>query len=193
MKRLLANNWDMVLVQGILAVLFGIATLALPGITLIALVALFGGYALIDGVISIVIAIKDRKENDKWWLLLLSGLVSVAAGVVTFAWPGITAISLFYVIVGWAIASGVVEVILAIQLRKEIEGEWLLVLDGILSVAFGILLATQPAIGLLAVLWMIGAYGIAGGVTLIVLAFRLRNFEVKDDALQANFRQVHQS
>lgn len=192
MKRLLANNWDMVLVQGILAVLFGIATLALPGITLIALVALFGGYALIDGVISIVIAIKDRKENDKWWLLL-SGLVSVAAGVVTFAWPGITAISLFYVIVGWAIASGVVEVILAIQLRKEIEGEWLLVLDGILSVAFGILLATQPAISLLAVLWMIGAYGIAGGVTLIVLAFRLRNFEVKDDALQANFRQVHQS
>jgi uncharacterized membrane protein HdeD (DUF308 family) len=182
MKRLLANNWDMVLVRGILAVLFGIATLFLPGITLIVLVALFGGYALIDGVISIVIAIKDRKENNKWWLLLLFGLVSIAAGVVTFAWPGITAISLFYIIVGWAIVSGVVEVILAVQLRKEIEGEWLLVLDGILSVAFGILLATQPAIGLLAVLWMIGVYGIAGGVTLIALAFRLRNFEVKDDA-----------
>lgn len=91
------------------------------------------------------------------------------------------------------IDTGVVEVILAIQLRKEIEDEWLLVLDGILSVAFGILLATQPAIGLLAVLWMIGVYGIAYGVTLVVLAFRLRNFEVKDDARQTNFRQAHQS
>lgn len=193
MKRLLANNWDMVLVRGILAVLFGIATLFMPGITLIVLVALFGGYALIDGVISSVIAIKDRKENTNWWLLLLFGLVSIAAGVITFIWPGITTISLFYVIVGWAIASGVVEVMLAIQLRKEIEGEWLLVLDGILSVAFGILLVTQPAIGLLAVLWMIGVYGIAYGVMQVVLAFRLRNFVVEDNARQANLRQAHQS
>lgn len=193
MKRLLANNWDMVLVRGIVAVLFGIATLFLPGITLIVLVALFGGYALVDGVISVIIAIKDRQEYNNWWLLLLSGLVSIAAGVITFARPDIATVSLFYVIVGWAIASGVLEIILAIQLRKEIEGEWLMVLSGILSIALGILLATQPAVGLLTVLWMIGGYGIVGGVTLIGLAFRMRDYQVKDDARQTNYHQAHQS
>jgi uncharacterized membrane protein HdeD (DUF308 family) len=193
MKRLLANNWDMVLVRGIVAVLFGIATLFLPGITLIVLVALFGGYALVDGVISIIVAIKDRKETDNWWLMVLFGLVSIAAGVLTFAWPGITAISLFYVIVAWAIVSGVFEVILAIQLRKEIEGEWLMVLSGLVSVALGILLMTRPAVGLLTVLWMIGIGSIAYGVLLTVLSFQMRDYAVTDNARLTNYHQAQQS
>jgi uncharacterized membrane protein HdeD (DUF308 family) len=193
MKQMLVGNWDLVLVRGILAVLFGIATLLLPGITIIVLVVLFGGYALLDGVVLSIIAIKDRKYRSDWWLILLMGLVSIAAGVVTFVWPDITAISLFYVIVGWAIVTGVFEVIYAIRFRKEIEGEWLLVLDGILSVAFGILLISQPVAGALAVLWMIGVYAIAYGVLLVLLAFRLRNLESKLDAQRFDHRPAESS
>jgi uncharacterized membrane protein HdeD (DUF308 family) len=193
MKHLLASAWDLFLVRGILAILFGIATLLMPGITLIVLVVLFGAYALMNGVILSILAIKERKIHPDWWLMLLTGLVSIAAGVLTFVWPGITAISLFYVIVAWAIVTGIFEVIYAIRFRQEIEGEWLLVLSGILSVAFGILLITGPIAGALAVLWLIGVYAIAYGVMLVVLAFRLRNLDVKDNAPQPEQRPAHQS
>jgi uncharacterized membrane protein HdeD (DUF308 family) len=178
MKHTLVNNWGMVLVRGILAILFGIAALVVPGITLIVLVALFGAYALVDGVILSLLAIEARKGHPNWWLMLLSGLVGIAAGLVTLVWPGITAASLFYVIVAWVIGTGIFETIYALRFRKEIEGEGLLVLDGVLSVAFGILLIAQPAAGALAVVWMIGVFAIAYGVILVVLAFRLRNLEV---------------
>jgi uncharacterized membrane protein HdeD (DUF308 family) len=172
----------MFLVRGILAILFGIVTLIVPGITLVVLVALFGAYALVDGVILSILAVKNRKNDSNWWLMLLTGLVSSAAGVGTLVWPGITAVSLFYVIVAWAIVTGTFEVIYAIRFRKAIKGEGLLVLDGILSVGFGILLMAQPTAGALAVLWMIGVYAIAYGAMLVVLAFRLRKLEVKVDA-----------
>jgi uncharacterized membrane protein HdeD (DUF308 family) len=193
MKHLLVSNWDMFLVRGILALLFGIATMLMPGITLVALVVLFGTYALLDGVVLSIIAITDPKAHPDWWLMLLTGLVSIAAGIVTFAWPGITAVSLFYVIIAWAIATGIFKVIYAIRFRKAIEGEWLLVLDGILSVAFGILLMAQPVAGVLAVLWMIGVYTIAYSTMLVILAVRLRNLEVKTDAQQFEHGPAHQS
>jgi uncharacterized membrane protein HdeD (DUF308 family) len=160
----------------------------MPGITLIVLVVLFGGYALLDGVILSILAIKDRKVHPDWWWMLITGLISIAAGVVTFAWPGITAASLFYIIIAYAIASGISEVIYAIRFRKVIDGEWLLVLDGILSVVFGILLIAQPVAGALTVLWLIGAYAIAYGAMLVVLAFRLRNL-----AQPVEQRPAHQS
>jgi uncharacterized membrane protein HdeD (DUF308 family) len=193
MKRMLVGNWDMVLVRGILAILFGIAALVMPGVTLKVLVVLFGGYALVNGVISSVIAIKDREEYSNWWLLLLAGLVSMGVGIVTFVWPDITTKTLFYLIVIWAILTGVIEILLAIEFRKVIKGEWLLVLEGILSVAFGVLLIAQPKAGALAVLWLIGLYAIAYGVLLVVLAFRLRNLEVEVDALLTDIHQAHQS
>ncbi len=178
MKHMLANNWDMFLVRGILSILFGITTLLMPGITLVVLVALFGAYALVDGIFLSILALKNRKNDSDWWLMLLAGLVSTAAGIVTLVWPGITAASLFYVIVAWAILTGIFEVIYAIRFRNEIKGEWLLVLDGVLSVAFGSLLIAQPGAGALAVVWLIGVYAIAYGAMLVVLAFRLRNLEV---------------
>jgi uncharacterized membrane protein HdeD (DUF308 family) len=182
----------MFLVRGILATLFGIATLLMPGITLVVLVVLFGAYALVDGVILSILAFKNRQHDSNWWLMLVTGLVSIAAGVLTFVWPGITAASLFYVIVAWAIVTGISQVIYAIQFRKEIKGEWLLVLDGILSIAFGILLIVQPIAGALAVLWLIGVYAIADGVTMVALAFRLRNLDVKENP-QPEQRPAHQS
>jgi uncharacterized membrane protein HdeD (DUF308 family) len=193
MKHLLASNWDMFLVRGILAILFGIATLVMPGITLIVLVVLFGGYALLDGVVLSILSIKDRKYHPDWWLMLLTGLVGIGAGVVTFVWPGITAISLFYVIVAWAIVGGIFEVAYALRFRKVIEGEWLLVLSGILSVVFGVLLIAQPVAGALTVLWLIGVYAIADGVTLVALAFRLRNLDVKENPQRVEYHPAHQS
>lgn len=192
MKHMLINNWDLALLRGIMAILFGIATLVLPGVTLIVLVVLFGAYAMIGGITTTIMAIKDRQVQSDWWLWLLLGFVSIAAGVVTFVWPDITAVSLFYVIVGWAIANGIVEIILAIGLRKVIENEWLLVVDGILSVAFGILCLFQPAAGALSILWLIGIYAIVYGVSLVVLALRLRKLESKVDQLFAN-PQAHTS
>ncbi len=192
MKHILSLNWDLVLLRGIIAILFGVATLVLPPITLVVLVTLFGAYALVNGLITSIMAIKDRKEQSDWGLYLLYGLVSIAAGVLTFVYPGITTISLFYVIVAWAIASGVMEIILAIQLRKVIKGEGWLVLSGILSVVFGILCLVQPVAGALSVLWLIGLYAIAYGALLVVLAFRLRNVEVKVDNLFTN-RPAHTS
>jgi uncharacterized membrane protein HdeD (DUF308 family) len=193
MKHMLVSNWDMILVRGILAILFGIVTLLMPGISLIVLVVLFGVYALLDGIIRSIVAIKDRKEYPDWWLMLLAGLVSIAAGVATFVWPGITTVSLFYVIVAWAIGTGIFEVFYAIRFRKEIEGEWLLVLGGILSVVFGILLIARPIAGALAVLWMIGVYAIAYGVLLIVQAFRLHDIEVKEHEQPPDYRHAHTS
>lgn len=193
MKHLLVSNWDMFLVRGILAILFGIATLLMPGITLVVLVVLFGAYALVDGAVLSILAFKNRKNDPDWWLMLLTGLASIAAGVLTYVWPEITAVSLFYIIVAWAIVTGISEVIYAIRFRKAIQGEWLLVLDGILSVAFGILLVTQPIAGALAVLWIIGVYAIAYGIILTVLAFRLRSLEAKVNVRQSEQRPVHQS
>jgi uncharacterized membrane protein HdeD (DUF308 family) len=182
MLHTFVRNWDTFLVRGILAILFGIVTLLMPGITLAVLVALFAGYALVDGVLLSITALKTRKVYSDWWLMLLTGLASIAAGVVTVVWPGITTATLFYLIVAWAIATGILETIYAIRFRKEIEGEGWLVLDGVLSVAFGILLLAQPTAGALAVLWMIGVYAIAYGVLLVVLAFRIRNLGAKIDA-----------
>jgi uncharacterized membrane protein HdeD (DUF308 family) len=178
-KHLLVDNWNLLLVRGILAVLFGIATLLMPGITLIVLVVMFGAYALVEGILTSIMAIKERNEQSNWWLWLIFGLVSVGAGVTTFLWPGITAVSLFYVIVAWAITSGLLQIALAVELRKVIKDEWLLVLEGILTVGFGILLIAQPVAGALTVLWLIGVYAIANGVTLLVLALRLRNLAEK--------------
>jgi uncharacterized membrane protein HdeD (DUF308 family) len=192
MKHILSLNWDLVLLRGIIAILFGVATLVLPPITLVVLVTLFGAYALVNGLITSIMAIKDRKEQSDWGLYLLYGLVSIAAGVLTFVYPGITTISLFYVIVAWAIASGILEIMLAIQLRKVIKNEWWLVLSGILSVVFGILCIVQPVAGALSVLWLISVYAIAYGALLVVLAFRLRNVEVKIDNLLTN-RPAHTS
>lgn len=113
---------------------------------------------------------------DRWWVLLLEGLAGVAAGIVTFVGPGISALALLYVIAAWALVTGVLEIAAAIRLRKIITGEWLLALIGIASVALGIMLALFPGPGALALVIWIGAYAIATGVRLVVLAFRLRSW-----------------
>jgi uncharacterized membrane protein HdeD (DUF308 family) len=170
----LAKNWWAVALRGVAALVFGILTFITPGMTLAFLVALFGVYAIVEGVLSVIAAVRARGDEQPWWLLLLEGLVSIAAGVVTFIWPGLTALVLVYVIAAWAVITGVIEIAAAVALRKQILGEGWLILSGILSVVFGAVLMVAPGAGALALVLWIGAYAIVFGALLIALAFRLR-------------------
>lgn len=170
----LSRNWWVLLLRGAVAILFGILTFLQPGISLASLVLLFGAYALADGVLGAWTAITHRKDRENWWVLLLEGLVGIGVGVLTLFNPGVTALALLFYIAIWAIATGVLEIVTAVRLRKEIEGEWMLVLAGLASVAFGVLLMARPGSGALAVLWLIASYAIVFGVLLVVLAFRVK-------------------
>ena len=178
MVMTLAHNWWVLALRGLCAIIFGILAFVWPGVTLGVLVLLYGAYALVDGVLAIIAALSKRQGSGlPWWALLLEGLLGIAAGIVTFVWPGITALFLLFLIAGWAIVTGVFEIIAAIRLRKEIEGELWLALSGILSIIFGVLLFVRPGAGALTVVWLIGAYAIFFGIFLLALAFRLKRFK----------------
>jgi uncharacterized membrane protein HdeD (DUF308 family) len=174
MLHALAKCWWPLLLRGIGAILFGVLAFIWPGLTLVTLVLLYGAFALMDGVISLIAAFTgNAKPVPTWWLVVV-GLLGIAAGIVTFAWPGITAVLLVLFIGAWALVHGIFEIIGAIQLRKEIDNEWLLVLGGIISVLFGIGVMVAPGAGALALIWVIGTYAIIIGVLLVALAFRLK-------------------
>jgi uncharacterized membrane protein HdeD (DUF308 family) len=172
----LARNWWLLALRGAAAIVFGILAFVTPGLTLAVLVLLFGAYALVDGIANIIAVFRRREEEQPWWALLVEGIVSVAAGIVAFAWPGLTALALVYLIGAWAIITGVIEIVAAIRLRQEIQGEAWLILSGAFSVVFGLLVTFAPGAGALAVVLYIGAYAIVFGALLLALAFRLRAY-----------------
>ena len=169
----LSRHWWLILLRGICAILFGVLAFVWPGLTLLTLILLYGAFMLVDGVLALAAAIMGGAAAPRWWLAV-AGLLSIAAGLLAFLWPGITALVLLFFIAGWAIASGVMQIIGAIRLRKEIDNEWYLVAAGALSVLFGILLILQPGAGALASILVIGAFAIAYGVVLILFSLRLR-------------------
>ena len=173
MLRLLAKNWWMLVLRGILAIIFGILALVWPTPTLRVLVLFFGVYALVDGLFTLISALGTRRDVP-WWWVLLEGIFGIAAGVATFVWPNITALVLLILIAAWAVITGLFEILAAIELRKKIEGEGWLILGGVLSIIFGVVLFLQPGSGALAVIWLIGAYTIIFGIFLIAMGFRLR-------------------
>jgi uncharacterized membrane protein HdeD (DUF308 family) len=171
----LSRNWGWVVLRGVAAILFGAFALFQPGIALAALVLMFGAYAFVDGVFMLVWSIAGRQGDSRWVALLVGGLFGIGTGVVTFVRPGVTTVALLVTIAVWAIAIGVATIAAAIQLRKEITGEWKLVLSGLLSVALGLVLLAKPAAGALAMVVWIGAYAIGAGVLLIGLGLQLRS------------------
>ncbi|ARQ02598.1 HdeD family acid-resistance protein [Pseudorhodoplanes sinuspersici] len=180
MLRALADNWWLLLLRGIAAIVFGVLAFFWPGITLLTLVLFWGAYALVDGVLALWAALSGRLPSmtsmtvgPRWWLGIV-GIAGIAAGILTFAWPGITAVILLMFVAAWAIVTGVMEIWGAVKLRKEIEGEWLLILAGLLSVAFGLILIVQPGAGALALVWLIAWFAVLFGAVNIALAFRLR-------------------
>jgi len=172
--ELFRHNWWVLALRGLAAVLFGILAFIWPGITIFTLVLLFGAYALVNGILALVISFKGPRRIRRFGSLIFGGLISVAAGVIAFIWPGMTAFSLVIVIAAWAIVNGIAEIVAAIRLRKEITGEWLLVVAGIASILFGIALFLNPFIGALVLVWWIGGFTFAFGILLIVLGFRMR-------------------
>ena len=176
MVMVLARNWWALVLRGFFDVLFGIAAFVWPGITLAVLVLLYGAFALVDGSFAIAAVLVGRTRGMPSWALLVEGLAGIAVGAITLFWPGITQLALLFLIAAWAVVTGVFEIVAAVRLRKEIRGEWLLALSGVLSVAVGVALVVNPGAGLLAISWMIGTYAIIFGVLFIVLGFRLRSW-----------------
>jgi uncharacterized membrane protein HdeD (DUF308 family) len=167
----LSVNWWALALRGAAAVIFGLLALFLPGVTLTVLILVFGAYALVDGVLAIVAGVRGVGPR---WLLIVEGVIGVLFGILTFLWPVITAFVLLYFIAFWAILTDALEIIAAIWLRREIEGEWALIAGGVFSVIFGLILVLSPGLGLLSLVWLIGVYALVFGVVLIVLAFRVR-------------------
>lgn len=173
--RSLADNWWLLLLRGIAAVAFGVLAFIWPGITLLSLTILWGAYALSDGILALWAAIsgKGAGAGPRWWLAVV-GALGIVAGAIAFVLPGVTAQALLMFIAAWAVVIGIMAIWGAIQLRKEIEGEWLLILSGALSVAFGVLMMAQPAASAMAVVWIIGSFAILFGVNLIALALKVK-------------------
>jgi|SRR5882724_5733601 len=176
MVIVLTRNWWALAIRGVAAVIFGIIAFALPRVTLTALIFLFGAYAVVDGVFAIIAAVNASGKFKRWWALLLEGILGIIAGIIASVMPGITALVLLYLIAIWAVLTGGFEIGTAIRLRKEIPGEWLMVLSGIFSIVFGVLLALFPGPGAVAVVWWIGTYAMLFGALLLALAFRLRSW-----------------
>ncbi len=174
--RALADRWWVFLLKGAAAIAFGVLAFIWPGMTLVTLVFLYGIFALTDGVLALVGAVRGSEYASRWWLAIV-GLLGVAAGAIALLWPGISGMALLLCIALWAIATGIMQIVGAISMRHQIDDEWLLIASGALSVIFGGLLLTRPGAGAVAVAYVIAAYAVMYGVLMVMLALRLHKLE----------------
>jgi uncharacterized membrane protein HdeD (DUF308 family) len=171
----LGRNWWLVALRGVVGILFGIGAFVWPGATLAALILVFGAYVFVDGIFAVIAGIGMRRQLSLWWLVLLEGVAGIILGLLTFRSPDITALVLLTFIAAWSIITGIFEIVTALRLRKVIANEWLLILSGVVSIIFGILLIVQPGAGALSIVWLLGAYALLFGILTLMLAFRLRS------------------
>lgn len=170
----LTRNWWTWLIRGIAAVIFGILAFWWPGATLVAIGILFGAYALVDGIFAIIATIRAAETHQRWWPFLIEGVVGILIAAITFYDVRITLLALYWTIAAWAFLTGIFEIVAAIQLRKHIPNEVWMIVGGIASILFGVLMIWFPLAGIVAILWLIGAYAIVFGAIMIAFAFRLR-------------------
>ncbi len=176
MLQYYAKLWWVIALRGLLALIFGICALFAPIATLAALVIIFGAFVAADGLMALLMAISGReRETSDRWILALQGLLGLGVGALTWLSPVITALSLLIYIAAWTLATGVLQIVAAVRLRKEIPNEWWLILAGLVSIAFAFLLLWRPLAGALAVLWLIGSWAIVCGILLLGVALRLRS------------------
>jgi len=169
----LSRIWGLLVLRGLAAILFGVLAFVWPGITLAALVLVWGAYALVDGLCALIASLR-LEEGKPMWTLTLVGLLGIAAGLLTLLWPQITALVLLVFIAGWAVVMGVFQLAAAIRFRKWISNEWLLGLSGVLSIAFGMLLLARPGAGAVALVWVIGWFAFLFGVLLVMFGLRIK-------------------
>jgi uncharacterized membrane protein HdeD (DUF308 family) len=190
MIGLFTKNWWVLLLRGIVAVLFGFLAISRPGITLAVLVLLFGIYAVVDGCFALFAAIGGWSHREDRWLLLLEGFIGIGAGILTLRAPGITTVALLFFVAAWALATGVLRIVAAIRLRKEITGEYWLALSGIASVVFAFLVMMNPAAGALAIAWLIGWYALFLGATLVMLSIKLHKMRRLGDMPRGTYERA---
>jgi uncharacterized membrane protein HdeD (DUF308 family) len=176
MSEFLQKSWWMLALQGLAAVVFAILAIAWPGITLLVLVAMFAAYALLSGGVALAAAFKNRKVDKHWWVVLLIGIISLAAGVVAILAPGLTALMLVLLMGANALVTGILQIVLAVRLRKEIHNEWILILSGVISTVFGVLAILFPGAGALAMVMIVSFYSMFTGILLLTLAFKARSW-----------------
>ena len=174
MMTALFRNWWAFAVRGVVAILFAVAAVAFPNITLAALIGLFGAYALVDGVLTIVASVRAAERHQRRWPMLLEGFAAALIGVVTFIRPLATALALSYLIAAWAIVTGILKIVGAVYLRRVIRGEWFLIINGVISVLFGLFIMILPAAGLLVIVWWIAGYVFVRGLMLLGVAIQLK-------------------
>lgn len=174
MLKLLFRNWWMILLKGILLVVFGILAFARPGITMTSLVIWFAAFMIIDGLISLIGVFSNWKTREDKWLLVAEGSLGIVFGILVFRQPIVFQVFIAFIIGFWAIFSGISKIALAIQLRKEMEGEGWLLLSGVLSILFGLFIYAQPGTGIVTLMWITGAFAVLIGILLIILSLKLR-------------------
>ncbi|MBW8770577.1 MAG: HdeD family acid-resistance protein [Gemmatimonadetes bacterium] len=172
----LTSNWWALALRGAVSILLGLVAFTMPGLTIAALVTIFGVYVFIQGVLAIAAAIRGIKEHDRWGWMLIEGIVCIFAGVVAFVVPSAGALALVWLVAAWAIAAGVLEIAAGIRLRKMIEGEWMLILAGVLALVLGVYIMSRPGVGVLLLATWLGVYAIFAGIITLLLAFRIRNW-----------------
>jgi uncharacterized membrane protein HdeD (DUF308 family) len=175
MIETLKRNWWVSVIRGVAAIVFGVIAFAYPGLTVATLVLFFGAWVLIDGVFRVIGAIGHQASDPEWGFHLIIGIIGIIIGFLTFHAPQITALALIIYIAAWALMIGATEIALAIKLRREIRGEWFLILMGLASIVFAVMLLWNPVPGALALVWLIGSYAIVFGILGIFFGFRLRS------------------
>jgi uncharacterized membrane protein HdeD (DUF308 family) len=170
----LVENWWLFTLRGVLGIIFGLIALIFPGPTMLSLVIVFSAYMLVDGVTGIISAVRAMRRRGRWGLLMFEGLLNIAVGIIASLWPGITVLAFVLLVAAWAIVSG--GLMTAVGFRLNIDhGRWWLVLGGLLSLLYGVLLIATPLIGAIVLTWWLGAYALAFGVALVIFSFKLRS------------------
>jgi len=172
----LFRNWWLFAVRGVIAIVFGLLALIWPRSAMLALVLLFGAYALLDGIFAVAVGIASHGYFERWWAVLLEGLAGIVIGITTFFWPNITALIVLYFVAAWAVITGIFEIVAAIKFRHVIPGKWAMILNGLLSFLLGALLFVFPAAGEVGLMWLIGIYAVVAGVMGMLFAFGLQRF-----------------
>jgi uncharacterized membrane protein HdeD (DUF308 family) len=173
MSALLAQNWWAIALRGVFAIVFALIAFFWPGATILSFVLFFSAYMLVDGVFGIVAGVRAASNHQRWGLLVLEGVLNILVGIVAFLMPGLTVVFFVTLMAVWSLITGIVMIVAAFKLNPAFGRGWL-IFSGIVSVLFGVALLIAPLVGAVVLTWWLGAYALAFGISLLVLAFKLR-------------------
>jgi uncharacterized membrane protein HdeD (DUF308 family) len=176
MSSFYQRSWWSLMIRGVLAVIFGMLALFAPAKTLDFLIVLFGIFVLVVGLVATLGAIMHRKESENWWLILIPGVAGIVIGIISMAMPAFTQTVIIYLIAIWALVSGIGQLYSAMKLRRDVEGEWMPILIGVISIVLAVLLFARPLDAAATVMWLVGLFVLVIGILWILMGFRVRRW-----------------